>query len=291
MTQVNLFLVGAAKAGTSSLWAGLRRHPDIFAPADEINKEPSFFCSISRHMGLEWYSNQFVEGSNCAYRLDASTAYLAAPESAAEIYSYNPDARILIVLREPAARAYSLYNWMVADGYESAPSFERALELEDARFAHCEDRRSMPQYFWNYMYRRSGLYTEQVARFAERFGDRLLLINFKDLVQRPATELERILDFLGLTRVSLPIERENASRQVLSPRLSFLARRAQTWLGGHLPADFYKTKSSRDLLIRAVQTRRRPAPMHPETRVALDAYFAPDLVRLRDRFGVDLMAA
>lgn len=289
--RVNLFLVGAAKAGTSSLWAALRKHPEIFAPADELNKEPSYFSAIARHNGISWYEEQFSDGARQRYRLDASTAYLTSPEAAAQIYAYNPDARILIVLRDPVARAYSLYNWMVADGYEWAPNFERALDLEDIRFAAPHDRRSMPQYFWNYMYRRSGLYADQVSRYTRLFGDRVLLVSFAELVRNPDNEIDRILGFLGVARRPLAVERENPSLQVLNPRLSFTARRAQQWLSARLPARFAATKARRDFLLRAVQSRHRPAPMRGDTKARLEQYFAPELDRVHRLFGLDLSGA
>lgn len=291
MVAVNLFLVGAAKAGTSSLWASLRAHPDIFGTYDEIDKEPSFFSPISRHLGLDWYCSLYAAGVGKAYRLDASTAYLTSTDSAAEIHAYNSDARILIVLRDPAARAYSLYNWMVADGYEWAPSFERALELEDLRFATPDDRRSMPQYFWNYMYRRSGLYFDQVARYVDLFGDQVLILDFADLVRDPNGVHDRILDFLGLPRRALPVERENPSRRVISPRLSFAARRIEQRLTPRLPERFRSRKAWRDMLVELCQTNRSPPPMSAGVRETLDRAFAPELERIHSRWGLDLRPA
>nr|WP_240956446.1 sulfotransferase [Wenzhouxiangella sp. XN79A] len=286
--MVNLFIVGAAKAGTSSLWAALRGHPDIFAPADELQKEPSFFTPIASGRGTYWYESLFREGRDRAYRMDSSTAYLATPESAAAIHDYNPHARIIIVLRNPGSRAYSLYLWMVAEGYEWAPSFEAALDLEDTRAANPQDRKSMPQYFWNYMYRRSGLYADQVQRFTKLFAQNVLLVNFHELVARPAVELARIQEFLRVERAALTLERENPSMQVISPRLSFAARQVQQKLSSRLPARFGQTKRARDILLSLCATNRRPPPMQPATRVALDAYFAEDLAQLYERYDVDL---
>jgi hypothetical protein len=285
---VNLFIAGAAKAGTSSLWSALKQHPSVFAPHDELNKELCFFTPIASHIGLARYHSFFSEAGSERYLMDASTPYLTHPDAAQAIHNYNPEAKIIIVLRHPTSRAYSLYLWMVADGYEWAPSFEAALDLEDARAARPTDRRSMPQYFWNYMYRKSGLYYDQVQRFETLFGYNMLLVNFHDLVAQPAKQFERILDFLQLEKVNLKLERENPSMQVISPRLSFAARRLQQRVWSRLPARFGQTKMSRDFLLSLCTTNRRPAEMKLATRVALDAYFAADLARLRNHYGLNL---
>lgn len=290
MRLTNLFLVGAAKAGSSSLWAALSAHPDIFSPDDELGKEPSFFTPIAENMGLEGYHALYAGAGAERYRLDASTAYLTHPGSAQAIFDYNPEAKVVILLRDPLARAYSLYNWMVAEGYEWAPSFERALELEARRAKTPEDRRSMPQYFWNYMYRLSGLYSGQVERYASLFGSNILLVNFHELVAEPSTQLAKILAFLELDRAELTLERENPSTQVLSPRLSFAARQLQQRLSNRFPGLFGGTKGARDVLLSLCATSRKPPPMKAETLAALDRYFAEDLEVLRVRYGVDLRA-
>ena len=285
---MNLFIAGAAKAGTSSLWSALKQHPSVFAPHDELNKELCFFTPIANHIGLAKYHSYFSTAVSERYLMDASTPYLTHPDAAIAIHNYNPEAKIIIALRNPTSRAYSLYLWMVAEGYEWAPSFEAALDLEGSRAARQTDHRSMPQYFWNYMYRKSGLYCDQVQRFDTLFGRNMLLVNFHDLVARPAPQFERIQDFLELEKVDLELEQENPSMQVISPRLSFAARRIQQRISSRMPTRFSQTKKSRDFLLSICTTNRRPAPMKPATHVALDAYFAGDLARLRNRYGLDL---
>lgn len=288
MSLTNLFIVGAAKAGTSSLWGALGRHPQIFSPSEELYKEPSFFTPIASGCGLDWYERLFWEGQELAYRLDGSTAYLATPQSAKAIHEYNPDARIIIILRHPTSRAYSLYLWMVAEGCEWAPSFEYALGLEEERAIQPTDRNSMPQYFWNYMYCRLGLYYEQVLRYTTLFDSNVLLVNFHEMIKQPAAEIDRIQDFLGLEKANLTLQRENPSMQVISPWLCFAARRLQERIYRRLPSSFQRSKRSRDFLLSLCTTKRRPEPMKPETRERLDRYFAGDLERLRKRYGIDL---
>lgn len=286
--RVNLFLVGAAKAGTSSLWAALRTHSEIFAPADELYKEPAFFTPIARNIGLDGYHAIFAAAADQRYLLDASTAYLTHPGAAQEIQAYNPEARVIAVLRNPADRAHSLYCWMVAEGYEWVTSFEAAIALEERRARTPGDRVSMPNYFWNYMYKRSGLYSEQVQRYRDAFGDRLLIVDFAELVMAPDRVLAQVQDFLDLPQERLILPRENPARGVISPQLSCAMRHAQQRLTNRFPHVFGGTKRRRDILVRAAQGWSRPPKLRPETRAKLNAFFAPDLDLLALRHGVDL---
>lgn len=291
LRKINFFIVGAAKAGTSSLWSALRQHPAVFAPADELNKEPSFFTPIANHIGLEHYHELYADATMEQYLMDASTPYLTHPRAAQAIHDYNPNAKIIIILRNPVDRAYSLYLWMVAEGYEWAPSFESALGFEEERAVQPTDRNSMPQYFWNYMYRRSGLFYEQVLRYKTLFGSNVLLVNFHEMITQPAVEINRIQGFLGLERFNLTLQRENPSMQVISPRLSFAARRLQERISRRLPSSFQRTKRSRDFILSLCTTKRRPERIKPETREKLNRYFAGDLEKLRKRYGIDLKQA
>lgn len=286
--KVNLFIVGAAKAGTSSLWAALKQHPAVFAPADELHKEPSFFTPIANHIGLERYHKLYADAKTEQYLMDASTPYLTHPGAAEAIHDYNPNAKIIIILRNPTDRAYSHYCWMVAEGYEWVPSFDEALALEEQRVNTPEDRASMPNYFWNYMYKRSGLYKGQVDRFMRSFGINVLLINFHDLVNYPNDQLSRIQDFLDIDPIALPLERENPALSVYSPSLTFATRKFQQRLTNRFPSYFNRTKRRRDALVRATQLPWRPPPLSALTRQKLDAYFAADLDLLRTCYGLDI---
>ena len=96
-------------------------------------KEPCFFVNGYGIDSLERYLSLFSPVKQQKIIGDASTAYLAAPESAEKIHRFNPDAKILICLRNPADRAYSLYCWMLQEGYERLYPFEHALACEASR--------------------------------------------------------------------------------------------------------------------------------------------------------------
>ncbi len=98
------FLAGAPKSGTSSLAYLLNFHPEIFIP---YQKE-LFFFDFNYHRGIEWYS-QFFEQDDSRFIGDATPWYMSWDSVPERISKHFPDARVVFILREPAARAWSHY--------------------------------------------------------------------------------------------------------------------------------------------------------------------------------------
>ncbi|WP_336799879.1 sulfotransferase domain-containing protein [Kaistia sp. MMO-174] len=197
----NLFILGAGKCGTTSLYHLLERHPDI--KVSEI-KEPSFFCSHFQVVSNPvTYFGLFA--SDRKYRVDASHVYFSNPETAPLLASLFPDAKFLLILRQPQARAHSLYQHMRraphADGrsQELVESFHEALELEAERFASRDFHATCRQYFWNFMYMRSSLYDGQLKRYLDLYPrERFLVMSLAELQQNPRRILGSIGDFLEI---------------------------------------------------------------------------------------------
>jgi len=195
----NFFIVGAAKSGTTSLWMYLKQHPDIFMPEDNRSKEPAFFCNIHGYDDYEQYLSLFDGAADCRAIGEASTAYLTSPESSSLIRAKIPDAKIIVVLRNPVDRAYSLYRWMVNHGYEWISPFEKALEIETVRKNDKSFYSNNPLYYYNYLYFESGLYFKQISRYFKEFQtDQIKVILLEDLSHRPTETVQEIYDFLGV---------------------------------------------------------------------------------------------
>jgi hypothetical protein len=231
MHKPNFFIVGASKSGTTSLWKYLKEHPKVFMPRDELYKEPGYFSTYGEHMGIRNYLDIFGEATD-NYDLvgDASTVYLSDPVSAKRIYDFNSKAKIIIMLRNPADRGFSLYNWMAQDGYEYASSFEEALDLEEKRYLKKIPNWFEPQYYWNYIYFRSGLYFEQVKRYLELFHDNVLIVKFDDFKKETAFTYSRICSFLKIEPNEVPFETHNPSKAVVSPKIQFILRHLNNFL-------------------------------------------------------------
>ena len=226
MKEPNFFIVGGARCGTTSLWQHLSMQPEVFMPEDEMFKEPAFFSYVGQKRTFDQYVGIF-NGSDKNHKWigEASTVYLTDPQSARRIYDFNKKARIIIMLRNPVYRAYSLYNWMVQDGYEYAESFSKALDLENVRANKKIPNYFEPEYYHNYLYFHSGLFSQQVKRFIDLFDDNVLIIKFEDYIEDFRKVYTEICDFLEITPEFNEIKYTNRSRSVKHSFLQFLLRK------------------------------------------------------------------
>jgi hypothetical protein len=187
----NLFVVGAAKAATTSLSQYLASHPDIhMSPV----KEPHYF-SCANVPGLPKvteegaYLRLFSRANGASYRGEASVSYLWDERSAAAIHTASPDARIVISLREQVDRAYSHYWTYVRLGLEPR-SFRTAVAEE---LEHEPDLAATPP-----PYIARGRYPDQIQRYFDLFGDRVLVVFFDDIAADVQGTMRRIFEFLDV---------------------------------------------------------------------------------------------
>ncbi len=227
MRLPNFFIAGAAKAGTTSLWRYLLQHPDIFMPSDIMYKEPAFFSDIKGVKSLKEYASLFSNATTEKMIGEASTAYLTSPESPVRIKELISHAKIIIMLRNPIDRAYSLYNWMASNGYESSESFEMALQIEKTnRYGNESFKNSNPEYYYNYLYFHSGLYSEQIKRYIDNFSrDQLCFIIFEEFKARAKQEINKIFAFLCVDDSIVPdFKIYNSGKTPYSSSLQFFIR-------------------------------------------------------------------
>ena len=202
--KVNLFIVGAAKSATTSIYYYLSNHPEVFFPK---LKEPRFFSSkyySFPHKGnkdieftdrfiirtLQDYENLYIGHKGEKIIGDASVDYLYIYQTAKDIHEYNPQSKIIIILRDPVQRAFSQYSHFVRDNRE-LETFEKALKLEEERIAM--------GYEFGWHYRKVGLYFEQVNEFIKTFErEKILILFFDDIEKDTRQTLEKICQFLDL---------------------------------------------------------------------------------------------
>jgi hypothetical protein len=197
----DFLILGAQKAGTTALYAYLRWHPQVSGPTW---KEVSFF---DRHWarGADWYRGQFPlrRRSGLVAVGEASPSYLFHPLAPERVAAVVPDARLIVLLREPGERAYSHYQHEVALGRESL-SFEEALAAEKERTSGEVERMLVnPRYFsnawWDHTYTARGLYAEQLERWFAVFPrDQLLVLTTDELADQTGATVERVVEFIGV---------------------------------------------------------------------------------------------
>jgi hypothetical protein len=194
----DFLVIGAQKAGTTALYAYLRWHPEISGP---FWKEVSFF---DRHWwrGEAWYRGQLPLRTDGKLVGEASPSYVFHPLAPERVYALVPAVRLILLVREPAERAYSHYQHEVALGREPL-SFEDALEAESERLAGQVDRlradpRAFSRSWWDHAYVARGLYADQIERWLEFFPrDQILVLTTDELGMRPAETYASVLAFVG----------------------------------------------------------------------------------------------
>jgi hypothetical protein len=196
-------IVGAQKAGTTSLHAYLCEHSSVLPPT---TKEVHFF-DHEFHRGPAWYRAHFRRSPEPGMLSGESTPYYLfhplAPARAAEVL---PECRLIVVLRNPVDRAFSHHNHERALGFESL-DFEQAIEAEAQRLAGEEARmlrdaryRSFSHQHHSYVSR--GRYAEQLNRWFEHFDrERVLILSAEELFAEPAKVVREAQEFLGLDAV------------------------------------------------------------------------------------------
>jgi hypothetical protein len=286
----NLLILGAARAGTTSLYRYLGTHPAIYmSPV----KEPNFFAFAGRSVRftgpgdeginrrtttrLEDYRALFAGAGPASVRGEASTVYLYHPEAARRIAEQVPGAKLVVVLRDPVERAYSAYLHLRRAGREPLASFADALAAEPARIA------AGWQHFWHYA--AMGFYAGQLEAYLERFPRaQLRVLRFEDFARDPRRALSELAAFLGVEdRFAVEPGAEHRSTAVprgpLAGRLLAAGRRLERWVPPRL----------RPRLARGAQSllATRP-PLAPEVRSALAERYRDELPRLERLLGWDL---
>jgi hypothetical protein len=199
----SFFIVGAPKAGTTSLNDYLAQYPDIFIPAA---KEMHFFGTDLEQkkrkeakLTREAYLSHFADITDEVIAGEASVLYLKSETAAQEIRDFCPDARIIVMLRQPAELIHSLHSQLISQGDEDVKDFGAALELEQERKAG----RSLPK---GVKVPDDGLFYRDVARLGsqlERYLDifpseQVHVIFFEDFSLDPQAEVDKVRAFLGL---------------------------------------------------------------------------------------------
>ena len=197
-------LIGAARAGTTAIYSYLRQCPEIFMPRV---KEPNFFAFegqtlACRGPGADYINNSitrladyrdlFATSPPGAVLGEASPLYLFADQAAARIRHHAPNARLVVVLRNPVEQAFSHFMYATKQRIEPLTDFVAALAAEDQRLADG----------WQplFGYSRFPRYSEQLARYLALFPREQILIRLYEEFERdPATLMQDILAHIGVT--------------------------------------------------------------------------------------------
>jgi hypothetical protein len=290
----DFFVAGAPKAGTTALHAALAQHPELCM---STIKEPKFFLSdgpppaqggpgdAKTYREHIWrrqdYERLFAAAPAGALRGESTPFYLYRPDAQLRIRALIPQARLIIVIRDPVERAHSNWAHLWSSGLDPIDDFVRACAAEDDRVA------AGWADFWHY--KRIGLYGQQLERLYSVFPrEQALVIRYRELVDDPPGTLDRICGFLGVRQGVIDhVPRENVTAHPdYSRRHQHVSRllRAASATTARLPGR--RGKAMVERLENSLQDGAAPRrALTWDQRQALLPYFETDLQLLSEITG------
>jgi hypothetical protein len=297
MALPDFFVIGAPKAGTTALHAALAQHPRLFmSPV----KEPKFFLCDGpppdhggpgdAHSYREWvwrpeeYGRLFDGAPAGTLRGESTPFYLADPAAHRRIRAAVPDARLIVILRDPVDRAYSNWAHLWADGLETIGDFLTACAEEPRRAA------AGWAPIWRYV--ETGLYGQQLRHLYRLFPRRQVhLIRYLSLVDEPGTTLDGVCRFLGVDDGVLTEAPARNLGGYVPPTLYTQALRTALRygadVGSHFPPRVWR-KASLPLQWLIQRTPQHRPELAPDDRAKLIQYFDEDIAIVEEETGWDL---
>lgn len=194
MSKPNTFLIGVQKAATTSVFNWLGEHPEICAPL--AMKDLEFFtrASFYEEKGVDFLLKHY---KNCnrhqKIKIQGSVHYIFFEDALKRIKSFNPEAKFILILRQPVERAISGYKYAIKFNYENL-SFKDAVEKEAQRI-QSEDLRIISEC----TYVSHGYYAYQIKRFLKYFEkSQLKILLYEDVKDSPEKITKELYEFLGV---------------------------------------------------------------------------------------------
>jgi len=225
MARPNFFIIGAPKCGTTALCQYLSEHPEIFISHP---KEPHFFAEdlpgYRFAKDLKSYLKLFDEATSKHKMIgEGSVYYLYSKVALDKIYEFNPQAKLIVMLRNPVDLVYSLHSQLLYSRNENIKDFQKAWMMQKKRLQgkyipkSCTDPKVL-------QYGQVGMLGSQCKRlFSKKFlKDQILVILFEDFVRSTQLVYEEVLSFLNVRndgRKEFPVINSNSSHKItfLSP--------------------------------------------------------------------------
>ena len=299
----NLFIVGQPKTGTTALHQFLGQHPEIYMSSI---KEPHFFCADFHLESDRAYGKQrfydfrsesaylqlFSKAKNVKIAGESSTNYLYSQVAAEKIYNFNPDAKIIIVLREPAKFLYSLHSHYVKFTEENEPDFLTALALETQRKQEeaLSPRVTSPSYLY---YSQRVQYYQQVKRYCDRFKpEQIKVIIFEEFKSANEQIFREVLEFLGVEPNFTPeYSAINVNKEVKFKAVNNLLNNpvAKSISKNLLSQEF--NDFVRDNIVEKLLWHQAPKAKIPEEiKLQLRQQYQPEVAKISELLQLDLLS-
>ena len=308
----DFFIVGAAKAGTTSLTSQLKACPSVFMTTP---KEPEFFARDDRFaLGPDWYSALYAEAKPGQVTGESSTIHSLAPHfplAAQRIAEAAPQARIIYMLRHPVARSYSMYLEVLKHYQNDSRSGQVNRSFEEFLFPErFPDRAPRQKVFASFdahlpddpgLFLDGSNYALQAKEYLRHFSrEQIRFILFEDYVVDTRGYLESVLAFLGLDPAEAAIATTHEARNTSGDHFSKTAEAYQVanfnrrfvpdWVKNRLPESWRKRLRRALLSVNQATGLQAVVPpkMQPETRAWLTEHFAPGYTEIERLTGLDM---
>jgi len=284
-------IAGAGKSGSTSLWNYLKEHPEVSMARI---KEPRFFTKVigcdqgggdegpSRsgtfEKGFAWYESLFVDPANKKAFGEATMMYFFCEDAPELIKRYNPEVKLIFILRNPIDRMYSQY-WQERKSGQNLPCFEDMMRKKHLRFQR---------------YLRSSSYKKNLERYFQYFSqEQILILLFDDLVRDALRMIRSIYSFIGVRADFVPSNINRKYNIAGQPR-SILIQKWIRAISNHsvkdqLPMPIFNILRFFKRHVRKYNIEPLPyQPLSKELRLELVNFFVDDIEFIEDLLKVSL---
>ena len=287
--RVNALIIGAGRSGTTALYSYLKEHSSV---CFSYIKEVPYF-SLTEHFvkGERYYHSFFRKCGSAPIIASADTYLLMDHEAITRIHAYNPAMKIVVLLRDPVARAYSSYNYSVNFGHHKAyASFLDSMDAEKEipREPDIVRRNNLGHFY-------GSLYYEHLSKWTVVFPrEQLLLLKTSDLKDHPEKISGDLCSFLGIPAYESEIERTNSAavpknkavERLFMDRNNFV-RKLIRKLSPRPVKNMIMRSGVVEKMHAANRREKSATPLSEEEMERARQYFLEDLQLLKDEFHVE----
>ena len=286
MKQPDFIVLGAGKAGTTSLYRYLEQHPQVFLPT----VKELYFFAFEGEKGregvthIDQYRTLFQDAPDDQVIGEVSSIYLFRPRAAERIHHYLPDTKLIAILRDPADRAFSDYLFHARDLHPSVMDAQGRQLLDFSHFINKD------KYFIQI-----GFYYEQLKRYFARFeASQIKIYLYDDLVKDAAALTKDIFQFIGVDSSFAPdtSKRHNVSGTPKNTAFYSLLKQNNPLrtAAATLLKPFLSEEKRQKLRNKLIAKNLEKPTLAPEQRRQLVEIYHEDILKVQDLIGRDLSA-
>lgn len=268
----NFIYIGTSKAGSTWLFDLLSRHPDVYMPPTK----GTYFFDHHFAKGWDWYSQHFAAATTEKIVAEISHSYLYSKKACERIFRMDPEVKLMVCLRDPVNRAFSMYLDGVRNGKWQG-TFEQRIDDTPEIFEH-------------------GQYSRYLEPYFQRFSrNQIHVAYFDELQSNPSTFAKNVFDALEIPAIHLSVALQSKVMPASVPRLQWACDFAKTMSQGFRRMGWKKIRGRvkrsrmiRNILYRPLKNSEQDR-ISSETLLTLRERYYPDVERLDQQLGTDLL--